>query len=564
MLMHNIMNSFKKIFFILFLLTANFLFAQQENVPLDNEVYSFLKEMKVKGVISGIHDDNPNLSRYEVLNFLKEIKKSETELSQTEKGLLSKFLVEFYDEKYNSENTVNFFGGEYSNSVLDFFSDKNKYAFVYRDSASNFYLNILGRFLHGQSFEPRINNSELFDIGFHFRGTVFNNLGYSLSVQKGGVSGSQSLAPTFDPRLKYNFKFIEAIENIGNYDFTEGYLRYFIQPKRNMNLSFQLGREKTTFGYGYDSKLVISGDHTYLDFFKINFDYGVFSFVSMTASTVGNFHVNRDENYTKLIALNRFKLNFPKFAEFGIGENIIYSDRGIDLAYFNPFIFYKFVEMSLQDRDNGTLWLDFQTHFIKNFEISGTFFLDEDILSHLQEMNLYSNKTAYQIAAFWYSPFSINDLTLILEYTKIRPFVYSHSNEKNNYTSFGEILGHHIGPNADEIFWRVNYNLNSKTRVSLKYQYIRSGENIYDNEGRLLFNAGGDAFVAFRYNIDPKYVDFLDGERINQNIVTANLRYEPWRKFYIELTYKALFEKNVTRNISSSNSLAMFSFWFEI
>ncbi len=563
--MLNYMNLLKKIFFVLiFLLLGNFLFAQQENIPLDNEVYSFLKEMKVKGIISGIHDDNPNMSLYEVLNFLQEIKKNENELSKTEKDLLSKFLLEFDDKGYNSTNTVNFFGGEYSKSVLDFFSEKNKYAFVYSDSVSSFYLNVLGRFLFGQSFEPSKNNSELYDIGFRFRGTVFNNLGYSLSIQKGGLSGSQSLAPTFDSRLKYNFKFIEGIENIGNYDFAEGYLRYFIQPKRNMNLSFQLGREKITFGYGYDSKLVISGDHTYLDFFKINFDYGVFSFVSMTASTVGNFHDNRDENYTKLIALNRFKLNFPKFAEFGIGENIIYSDRGIDLAYFNPFIFYKFVEMSLQDRDNGSVWLDFQTHFIKNFEISGTFFLDENILSHLQEMNLYSNKTAYQIGAFWYSPFSIDDLSLILEYTKIRPFVYTHTNEKNNYTAFGEILGHRIGPNSDEIFWRANYNLNSKTRISLKYQYIRSGENIFDKEGRLLFNAGGDAFVAFRNNIDPKYVDFLDGERINQNIITANLRYEPWRKFYIDLTYKKLFDKNVTRNLLSSNSLAMFSFWFEM
>ncbi|MCX7874879.1 MAG: capsule assembly Wzi family protein [Melioribacteraceae bacterium] len=558
------MKILKLIFPLYLFIAGNFLFAQQENVNLDNEVYSFLKEMKVKFLIDGIHDDNPNMSRFEVLNFLKEIKKNENELSLTEKKLLEKFLIEFDDDNYDENNTVNFFGGDYSKSVLDFFSDKNKYAFIYRDSISNFYLNVLGRFLYGQSFEPIKNNSELYDIGFRFRGTLIDRLGYSLSVQKGGVSGSQALAPTFEPRLKYNFKFIEAIENIGNYDFAEGYVRYFIQPKKNMNFSFQLGREKITFGYGYDSKLVISGNHTYLDFFKINFDYGIFNFTSMTASTVGNYNDNRDLNYTKLIALNRFKVNIPKLIEFGLGENIIYSGRGIDLAYFNPMIFYKFVEMSLQDRDNGSLWLDFQTNFIKNFEISGTFFLDENILSHLQEMNLYSNKTAYQIGAFWYSPFSISDLSLVFEYTKIRPYVYSHSNGKNSYTAFGEILGHRIGPNADEILWRVDYNLNSKTRISLKYQYIRSGENIYDNGGRLLFNSGGDAFVPFRNDIDSKYIDFLDGERINQNIFTANFRYELWRKFYLDFTFKALYQKNITRNKTNDTIFAMFKFWFEV
>lgn len=563
MWMHKIMKLFFRTFPILLFLAITNLFAQQENVPLENDIYIFLKEMNVKGIIHGIHDDNPNMSRFEVLNFLKEIENEKQKLSKTENELLNKFLIEFDDSKQDEKTSVRIFGSDYSNP-LNVFSDKMKYTFAYRDSASNFYLNILGRFLYGQSYKPIKNNSELYDIGFRFRGTVFNHLGYNLSVQKGGVSGLQSLATTFDPRLRYNFKFIEAIENIGNYDFTEGYIRYFIQPERNMNLSFQLGREKIKFGYGYDSKLVISGDHTYLDFLKINFDYGILNFTSITASTVGNYHDNRDENYTKLIALNRFKLNFPQVIEFGIGENIIYSGRGIDLAYFNPMAFYKFVEMSLQDRDNGCLWLDFQTHFIKNFEISGTFFLDEDILSHLQELNLFSNKTGYQLTGYWYSPFSVNDLSLILEYTRIRPYVYSHSDEKNSYTAFGEILGHRIGPNADEILLAANYNLNSNTRISLKYQYVRSGENIYDNSGRLVFNAGGDPFVAYRFDIDPKYINFLDGERINHNIFTTNIKYEPWRKIYFDLTYKFVAQKNVTRNLSSENSFAMFRFWFEL
>ena len=108
--------------------------------------------------------------------------------------------------------------------------------------------------------------------------------------------------------------------------------------------------------------------------------------------------------------------------------------------------------MDLQDRDNGTVYLDLQTNFIKNLELQGTFFLDENILSHLQDLSLYSNKTAYQVGAFWYSPFNVNDLSLVLEYTKIRPYVYSHTNPKDSYTSFGQNLGHRIGPNSDELY----------------------------------------------------------------------------------------------------------------
>ncbi|KAF0151990.1 MAG: hypothetical protein FD143_1459 [Ignavibacteria bacterium] len=551
--------------FLAVLFTSSFnLYSQAENVPIDNDVYFFLKEMKVKGIIGGIHDDNPNMSRYEVKNLISKIEEYKTSLSKTEMGLLQKFKAEFFDEEADSNNTAQFFGDGLSSSFSDLFSKKNRYMYVYRDPEASFYFNVLGRFAFGHTFEPEQYNSTLYDIGFRFRGTVFNSLGYSLSVQKGGVSGSQSYAKLFDPRLNYNFKFIEAIENIGNYDFAEGYLRYYAEPAKDMRLSLQLGREKIKFGYGYGSKFVISGDHTYLDFFRLNFDYGVFSFTSLTASTVGTFNENRDLNYTKYLALNRFKLYFPKLFEFGLGENIIYSGRGLDLAYINPMIFYKFVEMSLQDRDNGTLWLDFQTYFLKNVEISGTFFLDENILSQLQDLNLFSNKTAYQIGAFWYSPFSLNDLSLTAEYTKIRPYVYTHTNEKNSYTAYGELLGHSIGPNSDEILFKADYNLSEWIRLSGSYQYVRSGENIYDNEERLLFNAGGDKFVPHRMNIDSKRIDFLDGERINKNILTANIKMEPLRKFYINLTGKLLIVNNITRNLEDITSYVLFTANFEL
>lgn len=556
----------KKCISILFLILFTTIYAQHENVPLDNDVYVFLKEMKVKGLISGIHDDSPNMSRFEVKKLLGTIRENQSVLSNTEQGLLKKFSDEFYDEEADSSNTAQFLGDEtgFSNSFSDLVSGKNRYMYAYREPEASFYLNVLGRFSFGQTFEPSKNNSTLYDIGFRFRGTVFNHLGYSLSLQKGGVSGSQSYAQLFEPRLKYNFKFVEAIENIGNYDFAEGYLRYYVEPAKDMRLALQLGREKLKFGYGYGSKFVISGDHTLMDFFRLNFDYGVFSFTSLTASTVGTFNINRDLNYTKYLAINRFKLNFPKLIEFGIGENIIYSGRGIDLAYLNPMIFYKFVEMSLQDRDNGSVWLDFQTHFLKNIEISGTFFLDENILSHLQEMNLFSNKTAYQMGVYWYSPFSISDLSLVAEYTKIRPYVYTHTNEKNSYTTYGELIGHNIGPNSDEILLSAAYNLNDWIRLKCDYQYIRSGENIYDSENRLVFNAGGDAFVPYRMDIDPEYIDFLDGERINQNIFTASIKAEPMRKFYLNVTYKLISQNNISRNTDSNTSYVLFTTNFEL
>lgn len=90
--------------------------------------------------------------------------------------------------------------------------------------------------------------------------------------------------------------------------------------------------------------------------------------------------------------------------------------------------------MSLQDRDNGTLFFDLQTHFVKNLELQGTFFLDEDILGNLSDFSKQTNKTAYQLGFYWYEPAGIQNLALIFEYTKIRPYVYTHFDPKNIYT----------------------------------------------------------------------------------------------------------------------------------
>ena len=162
----------------------NITFAQVENVPIENGVYTFLKEMKVKGIISFIREDDPVLSRFEVKDILVQISNHITELSSTEKKILEKYLFEFSDsidpdtasQLFNSEN--GFF------SDLDqMLTDKVKYLYAYQEPENNIYFEWLGHFYHGQDFSKNSAvNSNLYDIGFRIRGTVFNHLGYNLSL----------------------------------------------------------------------------------------------------------------------------------------------------------------------------------------------------------------------------------------------------------------------------------------------------------------------------------------------------------------------------------------------
>lgn len=539
----------------LVLLSVN---AQIENVPLDHNVYTFLKEMEVKKIIYGINEDVPNLRFGEVKEFLKQIEARQSELSNTEIELLKKYQIEFFPEMMNAENTWDIFGTSPNlfTSPFSIFDDRQKYIYRYQDGDNNLYVEMMGTFNYGHRVDPSTLNSELYDIGFRFRGSLFKHLGYNLTIIKGGVSGNKDFAATLDPRLNYNFKFLENIENIINYDFVEGYLQYNTQPADNMDLTVQIGREKITMGNGYSSKLVISGNHPTMDFLKFKFKYGIMTYTSLHASTVGDFATDRSKLYTKYIATNRLKLSFPDFMDFGVGEMIVYSDRGIDIAYLNPLLFYKFAEMSLQDRDNGLVFLDFKTNFLKNLELQGTFFLDENLIGHLQNLSRFSNKTAYQFGGMWYEAFGLSDLSLIAEYTKIRPYVYTHDNNKDNFTSFGQIIGNHIGPNSDQIFGSASYNINEWIRPTVSYSYTRSGENLVSPNGALVKNVGGDVFQPYRYDIDPLDAPFLDGNRVNTSELILNLKIEPIRDFIFDISYNYISRDHVTEGFTDDLSYA--------
>jgi len=297
-----------------------------------------------------------------------------------------------------------------------------------------------------------------------------------------------------------------------------------------------------------------------MDFIKLKFDYGIVHYSSIHASTVGIFYPEQKDRYTKYWAFNSLHFNIPRLFNIGIGETIVYSGRGIELAYLSPVGFYKFIEMSLQDRDNANLYFDLQTSFIHNLELQGTFLLDENILSNLSDLELYTNKTAYQVGAFWYDPFSLSDMSLILEYTKIRPYVYSHVNSENTYTAWGTNLGHRIGPNADELLTRITYNANEWLRLSGEYRHQRSGENIYDENGNLIKNVGGDIFLSHGSVPRNTEAKFLDGIRINTDIVQVGLRFELIRDFIFEIMYNYNIENNITNKTKRDYSYGLFKF----
>ena len=547
---------------IIISITSIDLKAQIENVPLADPVYKFLKEMNVKRIIDNFIDDDPNLSRFQVADMLKTMYKKKSQLSKTEINILKKYMIEFVPEELNSKTTTSLFGGNTgaSDGIKGLIEDKQKYLFAYKKDNNNIFINAIGNLYYVNGIKPTVkSNAWLFDGGLDFRGSLFNKIGYNLNVLKGGAAGDSVLVESAFPPIKSTFKYVENIENITNYDFTNGYLKFYTDPAEGMDLSVQIGREKLVYGYGYSKRLALSGDAPNMDFLKFMFKYGVINYSSIYGSTVGEFNPDRDLRYTKYFSANRLTIALDNLFNVGIGETVV-SSRGIEFGYLNPLLFYKFAEMSLQDRDNGTLFFDMQTHFLKDLELQGTFFLDENILSNLSDLERQTNKTAYQLGFFWYEPAGFRNFSLIFEYTKIRPYVYTHFDPENIYTGFGVILGHPIGPNADQLFVKMNYNFSSRVSANLELQKIRKGENVYNSDGELIFNAGGSVYDTFVEGRDSDKAYFLDGIRVNDYSVRLNVVYEPLLDYTLDFNYVYNISKNLTNGGNTDQSYAYVRF----
>jgi hypothetical protein len=539
--------------FLLFLASKGF--TQIENVPLSYPVYDFLKEMSVKKIIA-YDEDSPNLSRFEVAGFLKTIDGSKSQLSSTEIKLLNKYKVEYIPELSNADNTWQMFGSgkKFSKNLDGFFSDKQKYLYKIGKEGNNAYIEGLGNLYGGVQIKPSEKKGVfMMDGGFRARGTVFNHLGYSLDYLKGAMFGDNSLAPYIEPRLKTDLKFNENAEILKNYDNTTAYLKYHVEPLENFHLSAQFGREKTTLGYGYGSKPILSGDNPDLDFLKLNLKYGIISYTTIFASTVGYFEAQRQDRYTKYFSAQRLKVSFPDLFDFALSDVIVYNGR-IDFAYLNPILFFTFAEKTLQDRDNKNFVFDLRTKFWKNIEFTGTVFIDDDEqFAFVTGKTDRSEKFVYQVGTMIYEPF-IKNLSLTVEYTKIRPYTYSHYDIKDNYTAYGVNLGHRIGPNADEIFTRLTYNISDWGRINLEYSRIRKGNNIYDANGNLIKNVGGDVLYGYRDDIDDPNAQFLEGERVNSEMVGINFRWIPIRNYTFDFHYAYNIDHNLTKGFKSDFS----------
>ncbi|MBD3419815.1 MAG: hypothetical protein GF398_06845 [Chitinivibrionales bacterium] len=144
--------------------------------------------------------------------------------------------------------------------------------------------------------------------------------------------------------------------------------------------------------------------------------------------------------------------------------------------YMIPFVPYAFAEHFNGDRDNAVMSFDASLYYPAGVRWYGEFFMDDFTNPWSLFSDDFGNKLAFTIGAQYFENVAGMDITLTLEYARLRPWVYTHFyGGSHRYTHFGMPLGSQLGPNADEFIFALEGSVGRLNTAGIVINTKRKG-----------------------------------------------------------------------------------------
>jgi hypothetical protein len=523
-----------RFFFLICLLALDFLFAQavyepiylesfnnRTGSPISSSVYKFLNRLSIKGAIN-YNDELLPLTRKYIAKRLIEAENNITSLTILEKKELVYFKQEFYYEiETFNENAIA--------KILIFKEDKltGFRPFLYIDD--NFSITadpILGisyRNQYKDNFSHRFN-------GLIISGN-YDRLGFNFYFRDNEESGRK-----IDFRKSFSSEpgiaFLKASEESLEYSDVRGMVSYAWDWG-----SFDFSKDYLQWGSGIGGQLIFSNKAPSFPFIRLNvlpvewlhFQYihGSLHSGIIDPSSIRETHISGRKSFNeidKFIVAHIVSLYPYDNVSLSLGESIVYSHK-LEPLYFIPIIFFRPADHYLSDSesnsgDNAQIFLNgVYKNTLFRFKLYGTIFVDElSITDILRGGNL--SAIGYTLGSNLIDPF-IENSELVLEFTRIDPFVYLNWNDVELYTNHRYQLGHWIGSNAEHYYVSYTQWLLKGLSVKAEGNYVRKGQTEIPEQ---------------QYQIP--YPGILYGSRLSYKSVSLEVGFVFYRKLFARLSYQ--------------------------
>jgi hypothetical protein len=515
---------------LIFSLSVN---AQVNYEPVNKSIYIFLENLSIKGLIK-FNDEVRPLSRMYIADKLTEMTSKKGNLTNLEAEELDFYLKEYSDEITNkrikisnsSYNTAS--DSTCRNDFLRFGKTDRLRFFSYHDKTFTINVDpILGYNLgnqYGASYLHRWNGASVF-------GSVGRNWGFELNFmdnleQGDNIDRGKYLTPVSGMNI--------IKENSNSIQYT------FVNANISYNWSWgtiSLGKDHQIWGSGKNGQLILSDkapsfpmiklELAPTDWLRFVYIHGwLYSGIMDSSSFRYGVVPGRDtyQQIQKYFAAHMVSVDLKNNLTLSLGESIIYSDK-LELYYLIPIMFFRIADQNLQ-RKNSNTGSNAQIFGNIYYSLSdikaklySTIFIDELSIEDLMKGGNLS-AIGYTIGGKFVDPL-IKNSSLVLEYTKIAPFVYMNSNQVEHYSNYNYPLGYWMGSNGYNVF--AEYN-----------QKIIRGLGLTVSAG--LVKKGRKELPVQQY--ESPYPSFLYGAKYEEKSTSIELSYEYIHDLFVKLNYK--------------------------
>ncbi|WP_200975709.1 hypothetical protein [Echinicola sp. 20G] len=269
--------------------------------------------------------------------------------------------------------------------------------------------------------------------------------------------------------------------------------RGYVTAQVSKHISAQMGHDKNFVGEGYRSMILSDFSNAYM-FFKLNTRVWKLQYTNLWAQMNADVFLNGNGRPTdgrypkKWFSMHRLGMNLGKRFNLGVFESVMANQA--DWSYYNPVIFFRWVEHQLGTPDQVMVGTDFKWNFAKSMQLYGQFALDEFVFGEffgIDGKNSSRNKHGLQVGYKYIEVFNIPHLDLQLEYNQARPYTYQEKQEYQAYTNYRTPLTNPRGANFREMISIVRYQPLPKLSLNFTGVYHYYGADP-DEET----NMGGD------------------------------------------------------------------------
>ena len=267
-----------------------------------------------------------------------------------------------------------------------------------------------------------------------------------------------------DPRLNYNFPYRGALTSDA----------YFIEVQTDRALikasvfgvDLSSGRERLQYKIGYRNGLIMSGIARPVDMFY-RIDYHVWRvYYSALAGQL-------TDDGKRYISLKRLAFRIAHNLQIGGTEGVMYYDD--PTAYINPLMFFYLVHRHRPtNQDNLIATFDISYTPFKTLNLYGVF-LDDDYIMFEGGASKYG-----YLVGLYKTELLSQRLDFRFEYTNVRKWTYTHVSHVNAWEYRNVPFGFWLGPDADELYSKIDYYLSPSTCLSLNFDRVRKGEGVLD------------------------------------------------------------------------------------